>query len=184
MKAINFGASVSLAEFANIIATVGQNVTIIGQGEPEIGKPAMLKRIGEQLPDYETAYIDCTSLDLEDLGDFALPYTVEEGGYGVKVTKFAPNVRFKAHTEMPVLIMLDKIDKAIKSVKNVLLTLMLEHRIGDTYLPEGSIVFGTTNLASDGVGDSLGAHARNRVAFIKIRKPHAGFNPDGSGELM
>lgn len=175
MSVINFGSSVSLAEFANSIVTVGQNVTIIGQGEPGIGKSAMLKHIGAQLPDYETAYIDCTLLDL---GDFALPYTVEENG--VKVTKFAPNARFKAHADKPVLIMLDEIGKAIKSVKNVLLTLMLEHRIGDTYLPEGSIVFGTTNLASDGVGDSLEAHARNRVAFVKIRKPHAGFNPDGS----
>jgi len=52
-----------------------------------------------------------------------------------------------------------------------LLTLMLEHRIGDVYLPEGSIVFGSTNLASDGVGDSLVAHARNRVCFVTVRKP-------------
>ena len=175
MSVINFGSSVSLTEFANSIVTVGQNVTIIGQGEPGIGKSAMLKYVGAQLPDYETAYIDCTLLDL---GDFALPYTVVENG--VKVTRFAPNARFKAHADKPVLIMLDEIGKAIKSVKNVLLTLMLEHRIGDMYLPEGSIVFGTTNLASDGVGDSLEAHARNRVAFVTIRKPHAGFNPDGS----
>jgi len=47
-------------------------------------------------------------------------------------------------------------------------------------LPEGSIVFGTTNLVTDGVGDSLEAHARNRVCFVTVRKPHAGFNPDGS----
>lgn len=32
-----------------------------------------------------------------------------------------------------------------KAVKNMLLTLMLEHRIGDHYLPEGSIVFGRSN---------------------------------------
>jgi hypothetical protein len=47
-------------------------------------------------------------------------------------------------------------------------------------LPEGSIVFGTTNLATDGVGDSLEAHARNRVCFVTVRKPHAGFQADGS----
>jgi hypothetical protein len=68
----------------------------------------------------------------------------------------------------------------MKAVKNVLLTLMLEKRIGDMSLPEGSIVFGTTNLATDGVGDSLEAHARNRVCFVTVRKPHAGFQPDGS----
>jgi hypothetical protein len=41
-------------------------------------------------------------------------------------------------------------------------------------------VFGTTNLASDAVGDSLDAIARNRVCLVTVRKPHAGFNADGS----
>jgi len=166
MSVINFGQSVALNEFAQAISVVGKKVTVIGQGEPGIGKSAMLKQIKAQNPEYETAYIDCTLLDL---GDFALPYTVEANG--MRVTKFAPNARFKMHGDKPVIIMLDEIGKAMKAVKNVLLTLMLEHRIGDDYLPEGSIVFGTTNLLSDGVGDMLEAHARNRVALVTVRKP-------------
>lgn len=181
MAAINFGSSLSLNEFANAIATVGDQVTIIGQGEPGIGKSAMLKAVAAKFPDYEVAYIDCTLLDL---GDFALPYTElasgDAGAAGKKVTKFAPNARFKFSSGKPVIIMLDEIGKAMKAVKNVLLTLMLEKRIGDDYLTKGSIVFGTTNLATDGVGDSLEAHARNRVCFVTVRKPHAGFNADGS----
>jgi hypothetical protein len=181
MAAINFGSSLSLNEFANAIATVGDKVTIIGQGEPGIGKSAMLKAVAARFPDYEVAYIDCTLLDL---GDFALPYTElasgDAGAAGLKVTKFAPNARFKFQSNKPVIVMLDEIGKAMKAVKNVLLTLMLEKRIGDVQLPEGSIVFGTTNLATDGVGDSLEAHARNRVCFVTVRKPHAGFNGDGS----
>lgn len=173
---IQFGSSLSLNEFANAVATVGQDVTIIGQGEPGIGKSSMLKVLAQRLPNYETAYIDCTLLDL---GDFALPYT-EQAGSDLKVTKFAPNARFKFQSDKPVIVMLDEIGKAMKAVKNVLLTLMLEKRIGDVKLPEGSIVFGTTNLATDGVGDSLEAHARNRVCFVTVRKPHAGFTADGS----
>jgi len=168
---INFGQSVSLNEFAQGIGTVGKNVTIIGQGEPGIGKSSMLKVLAQQYPDYEIAYIDCTLLDL---GDFALPYTevVDNELTSVnKVTKFAPNARFKMHMGKPVIVMLDEIGKAMKAVKNVLLTLMLEQRIGDHHLPEGSIVFGTTNLLSDGVGDMLEAHARNRVALVTVRKP-------------
>jgi hypothetical protein len=72
MSAINFGSSVSLRDFAMAIHTVGRDVTIIGQGEPGIGKSAMLKFVGEMNPDMQTAYIDCTLLDL---GDFALPFT-------------------------------------------------------------------------------------------------------------
>ena len=168
MSAINFGQSVSLKEFALGIGTVGENVTVIGQGEPGIGKSAMLKVLQATYPDYEVAYIDCTLLDL---GDFALPYT--ETINDKRVTKFAPNARFKMHTGKPVIVMLDEIGKAMKAVKNVLLTLMLEQRIGDDYLPKGSIVFGTTNLLSDGVGDMLEAHARNRVCFVTVRKPDA-----------
>ena len=85
----------------------------------------------------------------------------------------APNARFMMHEDKPVIVMLDEIGKAMKSVKNVLLTLMLEHRIGDHYLPEGSIVFGTTNLMAEGVGDLMEAHARNRVCFITVAKPDA-----------
>jgi hypothetical protein len=181
MSIINFGSSVSLKEFAHAIGTVGDDVTIIGQGEPGIGKSAMLKVLAAQYPDHEIAYIDCTLLDL---GDFALPYTetIDETLNrltGVnKITKFAPNARFKMHTGKPVIVMLDEIGKAMKAVKNVLLTLMLEQRIGDNYLPTGpkgekSKVFGTTNQMSDGVGDMLEAHARNRVAFVTVRKPSA-----------
>ena len=176
MSAINFGQSVSLQEFSKAIGQVGRSVTVIGQGEPGIGKSAMLKVLSKRHPDYAIAYIDCTLLDL---GDFALPYTenvltdVNTEGSVTKVTKFAPNARFKMHEGKPVIVMLDEIGKAMKAVKNVLLTLMLEHRIGDHYLPEGSIVFGTTNLLTDGVGDMLEAHARNRVCFVTVRKPDA-----------
>lgn len=166
MSVINFGQSVSLVEFAHSIGTVGKEVTIIGRGEPGIGKSSMLKVLEKRYPDYEVAYIDCTLLDL---GDFALPYTEAVGD--MKVTKFAPNARFKMQSDKPVIVMLDEIGKAMKAVKNVLLTLMLEHRIGDHYLPEGSIVFGTSNLLSDGVGDMLEAHARNRICEIVVRKP-------------
>ena len=168
MSVLNFGHTVSLQDFAKSIGIVGKDVTVIGQGEPGIGKSSMLKVLAAQYPDYEIAYIDCTLLDL---GDFALPYTEMAGD--MKVTKFAPNARFKMHTGKPVIVMLDEIGKAMKAVKNVLLTLMLEQRIGDHYLPEGSIVFGTTNLLSDGVGDMLEAHARNRICMTTVRKPDA-----------
>jgi len=179
MSTITFGSTLSLDQFKTAIATAGDQVTIIGEGEPGIGKSAVMGSLSRLFPNHEHAYIDCTLLDL---GDFALPYTevVESTGLNMRVTKFAPNARFKFQSGKPVIVMLDEIGKAMKSVKNVLLTLMLEHRIGDMQLPKGSIVFGTTNLASDGVGDMLEAHARNRVCFVKVRKPHAGFNADGS----
>ena len=48
---------------------------------------------------------------------------------------------------------------------------MKDPRLGDTPLPEGSIVFMTGNLESDGVGDSLKAHSKMRITQIEIAKP-------------
>jgi hypothetical protein len=56
--------------------------------------------------------------------------------------------------------------------------LMLERTVGDEPLPESasgkkSIVFGTSNNASDGVGDAMLDHAGNRVCKVYMRKPSA-----------
>ena len=168
MSVLNFGKTVSLQEFAHAVTECGHLVTLVGEGEMGIGKSAMLKEIAKRLPTHLPAYIDCTLLDL---GDFALPYTVEENG--MRVTRFAPNARFRFHEGKPVIIMLDEIGKAMGAVKNVLMTLMNEGRIGDHYLPEGSRVFATTNLGVENLGDLLQPHQRNRVCAVRIRKPDA-----------
>jgi len=181
MSVVKFGETISLEQFAESVIAVGDRVTLVGEGEPGIGKSSCAKMIMNRLGDgYEMAYIDCQTLDL---GDFAMPYVEEVAaadGTKHKVTRFAPNARFKLQTGKPVLIVLDEIAKALKPVVNVLLTLLLERRIADWYLPAGSRVVAFTNLASDGVGDYLAGHARNRVACVKIGKPGTGFNPDGS----
>ena len=156
----------SLSQFANAINSIGDKVTILGRGEPGIGKSSVLKSLAALRPDFDIAYIDCTLLDL---GDIALPYIdTTDGG---KTTRFAPNARFQLHTGRPAIVMLDELTKANHSVKNALLTLLQERRIGDSYLHPGSIVFATGNLDNDGVGDSLQAHARNRMCIIDIAKP-------------
>lgn len=168
MSVLNFGKTISLQEFAHAVAECGHLVTLVGEGEMGIGKSAMLKEVAKRLPTHLPAYIDCTLLDL---GDFALPYTVEENG--MRVTRFAPNARFRFHEGKPVIIMLDEIGKAMSAVKNVLMTLMNEGRIGDHYLPEGSRIFATTNLGIENLGDLLQPHQRNRVCSVRIRKSDA-----------
>jgi hypothetical protein len=46
-------------------------------------------------------------------------------------------------------------------------------RIQDTYLPAGSIVFLTTNLAEEGLGDVLLDHTLDRLTVVEVRKPNA-----------
>ena len=153
--------SISLNEFANAVINVGSDVSVIAQGEPGIGKSSMLKVIRDKLPTHETRYIDCALLDL---GDLQMPKVTDS-------VDFVPNKMFVSDDGRPLVVMLDEIGKAMRPVQNALLTLLLEKRIGNHHLPEGSIVFGTTNLATDGVGDKVEAHARNRVCFVTVSKP-------------
>jgi len=152
--------TVNLNEAAHLVRTCGQTNTFIFQGEPGIGKSAMLHALADK-SDLEPRYIDCALLDL---GDLQMPRVGES-------VEFVPNKMFVG--DKPLIIMLDEIGKAMRPVQNALLALLLEHRIGNHKLPEGSVVFGTTNMASDGVGDMMQAHARNRVTFLTVRKPDA-----------
>lgn len=158
--------SVSLQECANLIGAVGSEVTVLAQGEMGIGKSSMLKMLQSKFPDHFVCYGDMTT---KDVGDFLVPKIKDING--VEVTSFIPNEEFGFHHNKPIVLMLDEIGKASKGVMNACLRLMLERKLGTYALPEGSIVFATTNLASEGIGDMLPPHARNRMSVVKVRKP-------------
>src|SRR5262245_44830847 len=132
---INFGTQCSLADAAKTIMAVGPEVCFMLEGEPGIGKSSLLKVMkaahGER---YAYSYMDCTTLDL---GDIAMPKVEKEGK--IFVTHYAPNARFRLQDEKPVIIMLDEVTKAPEPVKNMLLPLIQERRLGDVPLPQGSI---------------------------------------------
>lgn len=156
---------ITLTEASTLIRTCGVTNTFIFQGEPGIGKSAMLEGLrdeGHSVP----VYIDCALLDL---GDLQMPVPAEDRSS----VSFVPNSMFRTDSTKPVTVMLDEIGKASRPVQNALLTLLHEKRVGNHYLPPNSVVFGTTNLATDGVGDLLQAHAKNRVSFLTIKKPDA-----------
>ena len=156
--------TVSLKEAENLIAEVGKDLTVHLRGQPGIGKSTLLTTLAKRFPDYEPVYIDCADLDL---GDLAMPAMNHE----TKTTAFYPNERFAIHKGRPVLVMLDEITKASEPVKNMLLPVMLERRLGAVEFHPDSIVFSTGNLTTDAVGDHLKAHAKNRVTQVTVRNP-------------
>lgn len=155
---------ISLKEAENLIATVGKDVTVHLQGQPGIGKSSMLKSLADKFPDHVPVYIDCADLDL---GDLAMPAMNHE----TKTTAFYPNDRFGLQHGKPVIIMLDEITKAVEPVKNMLLPVMLERRLGSIQFHPDSIVYSTGNLTTDGVGDAMKAHAKNRLTAVTVRNP-------------
>jgi hypothetical protein len=157
---------VTLTQAATLIRNVGTTNTFLLQGQPGVGKSAILATVAKQLPDYLPCYIDVANLDLGDLG---MPVIDREA----MVTGYAPNTRFGIGKgqNRPVILMLDELGKGSRPVMNMLLPVILEHRLGDVCLPTGSIVFGTTNLATDGVGDNIPAHAHNRMTVLDVGNP-------------
>ena len=166
MSEVTFGKSITLKQASKLIQANPETRFLL-EGEPGIGKSSLLESIAKDMG-YEYAYIDVPNMDL---GDIAMPVIDHE----TKTTKYYPNARFKIHEGKPLVIMLDEFTKGADPVKNMLHP-MLEKanpRLGDTPIPKENIVFLTGNLSTDGVGDSLKAHSRNRLVPVLIRKPDA-----------
>jgi hypothetical protein len=164
----NLYKSITLNQCADVISAVGEHNTVLAQGEMGIGKSSILKMLQAKHPDHFVCYGDMTT---KDVGDFLIPKIRSLNG--VEVTSFIPNEEFGFHLNKPIILMLDEIGKASKAVMNACLRLMLERKLGTYELPKGSIVFATTNLAQEGIGDMLPPHARNRMTVVKVRKPNA-----------
>jgi hypothetical protein len=132
------------------------------------GKSSILKALAKDLPNHAPCYFDCTT---KDLGDIFIPKMgqLESADF----VTFAPNEEFGVHTGKPVVLMIDELGKANPGVKNALLRVMQERTVGAQKLHPDSIVFATTNLASEGVGDVLPPHARNRITVVRMAKPDA-----------
>jgi energy-coupling factor transporter ATP-binding protein EcfA2 len=159
--------ALNLDQIANIIKVCGHKRTVLVQGHMGTGKSSLLRTLARELPKHTAFYFDCTT---KDLGDIMLPKLKDADGQDY--VRFATNEELGVHLRnQPIILMLDEFGKSNPSVKNALLLLMLERKIGSYELHPESIVFATTNLGSEGVGDLLLPHMRNRMTIITARKP-------------
>jgi hypothetical protein len=179
MSVISNEVLVSLSEASKAVHLYGKTNTIIMVAEPGIGKTTTLsgmaefyndkwRRVGDEYPSdtYLYVYVDVPG---KDLGDVFMNIPVHD----TKSLEQYAAALFKMDDPRPKIIMLDEYAKAPKMLQVIFTRLMLERSLGDVQLPEGSIVFGTSNNASDGVGDALLAHGINRVTILKVAKPNA-----------
>lgn len=158
--------SLDVDQCANLIKRVGSKRTVLVEGDMGAGKSTILKMLAKELPNHVAAYFDCTT---KDLGDISIPHVTAIDGQGY--VSYAPNEEFGVHLGKPLVLMLDELGKANPAVKNALLRVMQERTIGNVPLHPDSIVFATTNKGSEGVGDMLPPHARNRIAVVRMKKP-------------
>lgn len=166
MSNTNDKTFITINDAAKAIAAYGQHITPILFGEPGIGKTTLLKELSGTFPEHAAIYADCPALDLSDI-------LMRVPDKDTKQLELFLSSLFQMNDPRPKIIMLDEFAKVPKLVQTILTRLMLERCVGDMPLPEGSIVFGTSNLSSDGVGDAMLAHGSNRVMKLYVSKPNA-----------
>lgn len=159
--------ALNLDQAAALIGAVGHQRTVLVQGEMGTGKTTLLKILSQLFPNHVPCYFDSTT---KDVGDITIPNVMRLDDSN-EFVRYVPNEEFGAHTGKPVILMIDEFGKANPAVKNALLRVILEREVGCHNLHPESIVFATTNLGAEGVGDLLPAHARNRVTVVTTRKP-------------
>lgn len=154
-------------EAALLVETNGKKVSYVFEGEPGVGKSSILKTLKQTMgtSDYDFIYVNVPNKDIPDIA-LSMP------DHEAKVTRaFINEIWLGTDSKKPKVIMLDEVFKGTDFVKLMMNRLLLEQMVGDYKLPEGSVVFGTTNFATDGVGDRNNAHSNSRVVRIPMRKP-------------
>ena len=181
MSKVQFRKSVSIKELRKLIPLISEDLTVVVQSEPGCGKTSLLSMIAEDNGDkwrsptdgtsiagdkFDYIYVDCPVKDMSDIG-MTIP------NHATKQLEYYVSSLFNIGDNKPKYILLDELMKAPKLLQIVFTRMMLERMAGDRALPKGSRVFATSNNASDGVGDSMLAHAGNRVCIVEMSKPSA-----------
>ena len=173
MSEVLLNRSATLREAEDMIVSVGAGSTFHLVGEPGVGKTSMFKNIVARTG-YRGIYIDAPNIELGELG-IPIP------DHTTKTTKIYPNEQWGFHLGEPLVVFIDEFTKAHQSVKNMLHPMLNEPRmIMGIPLHENTIVVTAGNYSTDGVGDVMMSHSRNRISVVTIKKPTAGFNVDGS----
>lgn len=166
--------TLNIKQVVQLIAAVGDTRTVLIEGENGIGKTSVfhaLKRLPQFKDHIAVDPIDCTQLSD---GSVWMPDIDREMG----ISRELPNERFgvNANNQLgvpngkPVLVFLDEIAKAPQFIKNVLAPIMYERRVGNFHFVAGSVVVGATNMAIEGLGDSILPHLRTRLVKVRMRK--------------
>ena len=181
MSKVQFQINVNIKELRTAIPLIAPELTIVIQSEPGCGKTSLLGMIAEDNGDkwrsakdgtsiegdkFDYIYVDCPVKDMSDIG-MTIP------NHATKSLEYYVSSLFNLDDPKPKCIMLDEFMKSPKLLQTIFTRLMLERMVGDRSLTDGSWVIATSNNTSDGVGDSMLAHAGNRVCIAQMAKPTA-----------
>ena len=140
-------------------------VTVMILSEPGCGKTSILRDLEKELgDDYDYIYVDGPNKEIMDLAA-TIP------NHETKTLEYYVSSLFQLNNGKKKVIMIDEALKVPKLLQPIYTRMYLERTVGDIPLPDGSIVFATSNNMSDGVGDALPAHTGNRLTIVQMEKP-------------
>ena len=166
MSAITTYPTMDINEVKEAIKTIGVTNTIMILSEPGCGKTSILRMLEQEMGDgYDYIYVDGPNKEMMDIAASIPNHTTKSLEYYVSSL-------FKMDSGKPKVIMIDEALKVPKLLQPIYTRMYLERTIGDIPLPEGSIVFATSNNMTDGVNDVLPAHTANRLTIVQMEKPN------------
>ena len=165
MSAITTYPTLTIVEVKDAIKTLGVTNTIMVLSEPGCGKTSILRDLEKEMGDgYDYIYVDGPNKEIMDIA-------ANIPNHETRTMEYYVSSLFKMKSGKPKVIMIDEALKVPKLLQPIYTRMYLERTIGDEPLPEGSIVFATSNNMTDGVGDLLPAHTANRLTVVQMEKP-------------
>jgi hypothetical protein len=151
-------------------------VTVMILSEPGCGKTSILRDLEKEMGDgYDYIYIDGPNKEMMDIAA-SIP------NHATKSLEYYVSSLFKLGNGKPKVIMIDEALKVPKLLQPIYTRMYLERTVGDEPLPDGSIVFATSNNMTDGIGDVLPAHTANRLTLVQMEKPSPALWLNWAGE--
>ena len=156
---MNLPVSVNQEELLNLLLNIAPTRPVFIWGAPGIGKSALVEKFADSVG------LPCVSLlgsqlAPEDIID--IPQIVGE------VSTFRPP-RMIARTE-PYCLFLDELNGCSQEVQKAFYSLILEKRIGEYHLPQGSVIIGAGNRSQDGaIVKTMSTALINRMFHVQLQ---------------
>ena len=156
---MNLPISVNQEGLLNLLLNIAPTRPVFIWGPPGIGKSALVEKFAESVG------LPCISLLGSQLAPediIGIPQIVGE------VSTFRPP-RMIARTE-PYCLFLDELNGCSQEVQKAFYSLILEKRIGEYHLPQGSVIIGAGNRSQDGaIVKTMSTALINRMFHVQLQ---------------
>ena len=156
---MNLPVSVNQEGLLNLLLNIAPTRPVFIWGPPGIGKSALVEKFAESVG------LPCVSLLGSQLAPediIGIPQIVGE------VSTFRPP-RMISRTE-PYCLFLDELNGCYQEVQKAFYSLILEKRIGEYHLPQGSVIIGAGNRSQDGaIVKTMSTALINRMFHVQLQ---------------